>query len=108
MPRTNSLLALTNTDLLLRHFVHDQHFVSMSHYPQVEECVPILREQSVFEFRRSYCKELEVYSVLKLLCACHFPEILFLFVCFILVKLLLEHKIYLSYLKQVYFRHNMI
>lgn len=81
VPRKNSLLALTNTDLLLRRFVHDQHFVSMSHYPQVEECVPILRQQSVFEVR-SYCKELEVYRVLKLLCACHFPEILFLFVLF--------------------------
>lgn len=80
MPRTNSLLASTNTDLLLKHFVHDQHFVSMSHYPQVKECVPVLRKQSIFEVRGSYCKELEVYSVLRLLCACHFPEIRFLVV----------------------------
>lgn len=78
MPRTNFLLALTNTDLLLKRFVHDQHFVSMSHNLQVKECVPILRQQSMFEVRRSYCKELEVGSVLRLLCACYFPEILFL------------------------------
>lgn len=79
MPRTNSLLPLSNTDLLLKRFVHGQHFVSVSHDPQVKECEPILRQQSMFGVRRSYCKELEVYSILRFLCACHFPEILYPF-----------------------------
>lgn len=81
MFRTNSLLALTNTDLLWKRFDHDQHFSRVRGEPQVKEGVSIWRQQRawwrmegpellqearvVWHFEASFCLSLPRKTLLK-------------------------------------------